>query len=482
MSSTFRLTSLLVCAGLAAACGRGQLDTVGFGADDEDGAVSSSFDALPTDGTVVGRDSGFPPSDGAVPGPDIGPVFDGGGPLRDGGPGRDSGLNPRDTGPRDGGAPFECQAPADCFASLGVPRCPNGPGRWQCIDGLCNPDCPAAGCATDCDCPFGESCTGQGCAPINRMNLCCANPMCMEGQVCVEPDGDVGRCGGDPDGGVPGRDAGRDGGRDSGIPTRDAGPRDSGTPGLDGGPATDAGTMCSTDCDCDPRLACLGGQCRPAGRQNQCCTAPSCMAGQMCIQPDGTPGMCGSTTPVGAACEQTGSECGPSGFCIDEGSGFPDGYCTQSCGRMSMCPAGATCRGGGGNAFCLDECAQPADCRTGYNCIQLGVGTGSRVCWPVPPTSTNPMGAAVGSACSADQDCAAGTSCVQEQGFPGGYCTVLYCDPQTSPCPGGSSCYAFPGLFSMCLADCPEGGMRSSCRPQYYCLGPSGQSGVCIGN
>jgi hypothetical protein len=161
---------------------------------------------------------------------------------------------------------------------------------------------------------------------------------------------------------------------------------------------------------------------------------------------------------------------------------FPGGYCSQGCGRMSPCPSGASCRGGGGNNFCLDECTQPTDCRPGYNCIQLGVSMGSRVCWPVPPTSTNPMGAAVGSGCAQDDECAAGLTCLSEQGFPGGYCTALYCDPVTNPCPANSGCYAFPGLFSLCLAECPSGGMRSTCRPQYYCLGPSGQPGVCIGN
>ncbi len=471
MSRAPRLLLIASLALSAAACGRGQLDPGGFSFGGRaDGALDPQDASAPRDATPP-RDSSVPSRPDVSVGQDSGPIT-----SRD--------AEPRDTGIRDGGAPFECQAPADCFATFGVPRCPNGAGRWQCLEGFCNPDCPVVGCSTDCDCPFDQSCTINGCAATGRINTCCANPMCVEGQVCVNPDGSRDRCEGSADAGVPDtgrprRDAGVPPGRDSGVPPLP----DGGLVGPDGSVTPDSGiAACTSDCDCDPSLACLGGQCFPAGRPNLCCTNPMCAPGSMCLEPDGSPGVCGSTTPVGAACDPMGPQCGPSGFCIDEGSGFPDGYCTQGCGRNNPCPSGATCRGNGGNAFCLDECTAPADCRAGYNCIQLGVGMGSRVCWPTPPTSTNPMGAPVGSSCSDDQDCVSGTSCLQEQGFPGGYCTTLYCDPVTSPCPGGSACYAFPGLFSMCLAECPSGGMRSTCRPQYYCLGPTGQAGVCIGN
>jgi hypothetical protein len=172
--------------------------------------------------------------------------------------------------------------------------------------------------------------------------------------------------------------------------------------------------------------------------------------------------------------------CAP-GFCIDQQNGFPGGYCSQDCGPTGMmCPPGADCRRFGPmQQLCLDECTVNSECRTGYGCVQLGVVT-QKVCWPISPGSMNPNGDPVGSACMADGDCRTGLSCLQFQGWPGGYCTIPYCDPMNNPCPGGSDCYAFPGLFSLCLANCPSGGSQSTCRNGYYCLGPTGQQGVCI--
>jgi hypothetical protein len=482
---------VLVCLTLlGTACGRGQLDPLGLASARDGSAVV----VVTGDGSVIPSDGGPRPGDAQPVGRDATPfVPDGSTFVPDGGQSLP-----------DGGPLFECQAPADCFATLGVPACPGGGGRWQCLEGKCLAECPMPRCQTDCDCPPELACTAGGCQALNRPNFCCEYGACAFAPACQNPDGTVTTCPGAPDGGVrpdggpPRPDGGRpDGGRprpdggprpDGSVPNPDGGPRPDGSvPNPDGGIVVgpDGGPIssCMTDCDCDPSLACSAGQCVPlSSRPNLCCANPSCPPGSMCVQPDGSSGVCGAVTPVGAACDPAGTQCGASGFCIDEGSGFPGGYCSQGCGRMSPCPSGASCRGGGGNNFCLDECTQPTDCRPGYNCIQLGVSMGSRVCWPVPPTSTNPMGAAVGSGCAQDDECAAGLTCLSEQGFPGGYCTALYCDPVTNPCPANSGCYAFPGLFSLCLAECPSGGMRSTCRPQYYCLGPSGQPGVCIGN
>lgn len=146
------------------------------------------------------------------------------------------------------------------------------------------------------------------------------------------------------------------------------------------------------------------------------------------------------------------------------------------------CPVGATCQDfGPGQSFCLDECASTAECRADYQCIQLGLSP-SRVCYPVPPGSSNPNGDPVGSGCVSDNDCAQGLSCLADQGWPGGYCTLAYCDPQTNPCPGGSDCFNFPGSYSLCLNQCPSGGSTSTCRPGYYCFGPAQSPGNCLPN
>lgn len=375
--------------------------------------------------------------------PDAGRTISDGGDLdaqpgpNDGGPGPfpgDGGPPPPDGGPPpppppDGG-PALCRRSADCEGLVGPPpACPNGaPGQWECSAGICLPRCPE--CTTDCDCRFDLACAGGRCLPIDRRNLCCFNPDCPPGATCELPDGNRSMC---PDEPPPPPVDGGPGPIDGGPFPIDGGPfpPDGGPPPPDGGPPPpDAG---------------------PTG------------------------------TPVGAAC--TGGDCGPIGACIPGAQGFPGGYCTQDCGPVgSACPSGAECLSfGQGQDFCLDSCASNMDCRGGYACVQLGFSTG-RVCWPVQPGSTNPNGDPVGSACASDNDCAQNLTCLQQGGFPGGYCTRTYCDPQTNPCPSGSACYAFPGLYSLCMAECPAGGTQSTCRRGYYCLGPTGSTGACFPN
>lgn len=259
---------------------------------------------------------------------------------------------------------------------------------------------------------------------------------------------------------------------------------------------------CLNDCDCPFELSCARGECRPLNRNNFCCANPTCRPGDRCIEPDGSENICGGATdggmppgpdagpgvdagpspvvPVGAACMDT-AQCN-GGFCLDGNQGFIDGYCTERCNQSGACPMGAACQEfGPREAFCLDECATSMDCRTGYECLRLGTAT-SRVCFPLPPGSGNPAGDPVGSACISDNDCVQGLTCLADQGWPNGYCTESYCDPLTNPCPAASACYAFPGSFSLCLADCPSGGSQSTCRTGYYCLGPTGRPGGCLPN
>jgi hypothetical protein len=283
--------------------------------------------------------------------------------------------------------------------------------------------------------------------------------------------------------------------------------------GVDGPPII--GGECDDDCDCHPQLVCILNQCLGSSRINQCFDAglPNMIDGgrdggrRDASRPDsgrdagradsgrpdsgqplppdaGDP----NETPVGAAC-MSANECGTGGgFCIEEGDGFPDGYCSETCmgGPMSSCPGDSHCRRigqGMGSAICLDGCADNSECRTGYICLQIGINT-DRVCWPLEEGSMNPNGLPVGDACTQDQDCNSGLSCLDPPG-PGwddGYCTKQFCDVQNNPCPSGSLCYNFPGLFSLCLNECPSGGSQSTCRPGYYCLGPTGSPGVCIDN
>jgi len=395
-----RLALLAVLALILAACGRGDVTSLGLG-----GAA---------DGGAGARDVGPGPGDGGPWPEDVGP-------------------GPRDAEPSDREPPpppidaGQCTQDIEC-RRFGEPDiCPDGrPGRWRCNAGVCETQCIT--CNTDCDCPWDLACANGLCAAINRPNSCCLSPFCPPGTSCVYPDGSGGVCPDEP------------------PPPFDAGVEDGGPVPPDGGPVPPDGGP-----------------------------PPPLDAGV----PDAGP----PVTPVGAACMDNGQDCGPIGFCIPDQQGFPDGYCSQGCGAVgAMCPSGAECLSfGPGQQLCLDNCANNADCRAGYGCVQLGLAN-SRVCWPLDPGSSNPNGAAVGGACQVDNDCQSALTCLNMQGWPGGYCTRTYCDPQNNPCPSSSSCYAFPGLYSLCMADCPSGGSQSTCRNGYYCLGPTGAQGACFPN
>lgn len=259
---------------------------------------------------------------------------------------------------------------------------------------------------------------------------------------------------------------------------------------------------CDTDCDCPFSESCIQNTCRVANRPNFCCLNPDCPPGAVCVLPDGRRSQCqpgrpdvgpfdigflpdggpgpdagpAPVVPIGAMCGSA-ADCN-GGLCIDPASGFPGGYCTDPCGQGGACPTGATCVGFGPQQdFCLDECVVNADCRTGYQCVTVGTSTAT-VCFPTPPSSNNPNGDPVGSACVSDNDCRLGLSCI-DQGWPGGYCTRLFCDTSNNPCPAGSSCYPFPGQ-SLCLQDCRVGANPSDCRPRYSCFGPAGGTGGCL--
>lgn len=333
----------------------------------------------------------------------------------------DSGPGPGDATPPD--AMVECTSAPECTIARGrPPECPNGGlGSWSCDEGVCVGTCGPVECTNDCDCDLFTACLGGTCLPANRENLCCTAPRCRPGDACELPGGGTSTCPDPFDGGLP--DAGR--------------PRpDGGRPRPDAGPAPDAGFDAGT---------------------------PGVSIGDPCTQ---QPGACG----------------GRGSFCIDETSNFPGGYCSATC-TNAMCPVGAECLSiPDSGDFCFDACTDASQCRAGYGCLAIG-GLPDRICWPVPPGSMNPMGAPIGAACTSDQDCTSGLSCLDEpSGFPGGYCTAPYCDPTTNPCPTGSECYAFSSLFSLCLATCPTGGTQSTCRSDYQCLGPVGQAGVCVGN
>ncbi len=108
-------------------------------------------------------------------------------------------------------------------------------------------------------------------------------------------------------------------------------------------------------------------------------------------------------TSIGYPCTGTGTpmpgqgDCPePDELCLDEGQGFPFGYCIQQCEGGVACPAGSECITVGGRfAICLLSCTTNTDCRAedGYACSTTM--SGAMVCAPAGA----PIGTRNGAAC-----------------------------------------------------------------------------------
>lgn len=127
-----------------------------------------------------------------------------------------------------------------------------------------------------------------------------------------------------------------------------------------------AGT-CYQNCQADADCGREGYRCRPnAFAQNG---AKRCLPGAAPI----------ADNTVGKAC--TGdADCGGAAMsCIlmNGDRALPGGYCSGSCVENIDCGAGAVCIGGFGGAamgYCYKTCSAAGDCRTGYECQDLGFG------------------------------------------------------------------------------------------------------------
>jgi hypothetical protein len=127
-----------------------------------------------------------------------------------------------------------------------------------------------------------------------------------------------------------------------------------------------------------------------------------------------------------------------------------------------------------GMADCLD-----ADCVDATNCYESGCsdttdndGDGDVDCDDMDcfgDTACATGSAAIGEACTANDDCSSG-ACWTEllSGYPGGYCLTLGYTDCTGTCPTGSTCVEFSGWGLGpwgCLDDCDAG----ACRTGYRC-------------
>jgi|GEM_PF-3078985 hypothetical protein len=206
---------------------------------------------------------------------------------------------------------------------------------------------------------------------------------------------------------------------------------------------------------------------------------------------------CSNSSPVdvpqadGGAIPATGavgSSCGDRADCESNACymdpPFTDGYCVQDCGEGDSCPAGSTCYPAYGFRWCLDQCANDTECRSGYVC-EYGV---------CRPPCENADTCAAGDRCDngrckgpcqISEDCGDAMRCQDGKCLPpclgNGDCLPgHYCDLPTSECIAlagaqmGESCvneqdcatqYCMPGR-KICSAKCKG---TSDCPTNFVC-------------
>lgn len=143
--------------------------------------------------------------------------------------------------------------------------------------------------------------------------------------------------------------------------------------------------QCSSDADCPGGSHCSStiGYCMdPCTSDGQCRST-----GYTCHDADDDGrnecwGAATGSTPVGGSCSRRADCAGEEfGFCLDDESGFTDGYCIQVCGAGGVsCPSGSSCESFTDSDLCLATCPNFNECRGGYTCQE--VSTGDNVCWP----------------------------------------------------------------------------------------------------
>jgi hypothetical protein len=162
--------------------------------------------------------------------------------------------------------------------------------------------------------------------------------------------------------------------------------------------------LCTWDCDqqpCSPGSACVEGRCSlECADSTECATdfvcndnqlgtcMPACYDNNDCAPEeycDMTTNLCRITTDgqIGSPCLGDADCTWPADFCLPDGMGFPNGYCTTDCLTHANCGGTNRCVfivGYGG--FCYAGCTFDGDCRENYVCEQAGprAGTCYRLC------------------------------------------------------------------------------------------------------
>ena len=230
--------------------------------------------------------------------------------------------------------------------------------------------------------------------------------------------------------------------------------------------------VCSNDAQCGPTASCSD----PIGAAGtrvcftNCCGLSDCgRSGMVCSEalagsPVGFRACLPGDTSAGDGDPCTSfADCAPSSACSDNPFASPGGYCvTIDCtfADDSTCaPAGdGVCVDSdpfvGAPGICLDRCTSAGDCRTGdgYTCQIVGIGVSACLY----------THADIGDACGSDAACGDPPwECVEDDGFPNGYCGATGCTAAPDTCPEDSFC-AMVGGETYCIEPCTPGPV--SCR------------------
>jgi hypothetical protein len=281
----------------------------------------------------------------------------------------------------------------------------------------------------------------------------------------------------------------------------------------DAGPTVAVGTACTQSATCNTNGGTLG-QCyaqqepgADGGLQNTGFYGGYCTAGCVALS-DG--GLTASGCPVESVClPQTG---GGQSLCLLDCQGFFPDACGRTDNQYNCTPLNQTTDSQGNvtlsNFVCYPGCQADADCgapTSGYvcdtathdcapTCAADVSSSGANLCYasgtcPSPTTVCGTPGAAIGSACTQDNDCPVGGFCITAaDGFPGGYCSADdYGDCGENPtevCGTSAECLIQDPTTNLayCFAEC---NVDTDCRTGYSCYagnplpdGGAGQ-GIC---
>jgi len=210
------------------------------------------------------------------------------------------------------------------------------------------------------------------------------------------------------------------------------------------------------------------------------------------VSTDATTDAMMSETDIGQICSGD-TDCEV--FCLTDGEGFRDGYCSGFCDDETPCPSGSACvQVSRDQSQCFAECNPSADtreCRAGYGCaasVMLPAPVcipgctddtdcaDGRICNPEFGGSCYNPASEWGDACEGSSDCPDGAFCFAEawRGWPGGMCVAFGCDPADAGgggCPAGTAC--IPGGrsgYGRCISTCET---ADDCRDGYDCGAPA---------